>query len=253
MNADEVREAVHAWIREDLSTGAKLNIGFYAPKLIERLNALLRRADAADQIARLDHKLDPDTEALCDRLEDLACAIGNAAVDPDMAYTPASEHAVDLRRIQSRIRRYALLAPSVGDVRLDELAKSLERSRDLMLGAADRFSRLCQDESARALEQEAADITALLQARQANGAGSAEGWQDISTAPKDETRVDVLHDDGEVLWCAKWVSGLECFGAPYLTTDGDLFYTTFPNRTPVGWRVSAQQVARAALQQDGEG
>jgi hypothetical protein len=35
-----LREAVHAWVREDLDTGAKMLIGFHGPKLIARLEAV---------------------------------------------------------------------------------------------------------------------------------------------------------------------------------------------------------------------
>jgi len=34
------REAVEAWVREDLPVGSKLTVGYHAPKLIERLEAL---------------------------------------------------------------------------------------------------------------------------------------------------------------------------------------------------------------------
>lgn len=48
------REAVNTWVREDLSTGAKLHIGYFAPKLIERLAALSSTPESS---------VEPDYEA----------------------------------------------------------------------------------------------------------------------------------------------------------------------------------------------
>jgi hypothetical protein len=36
-----VLDVVHAWIREDLSPGAQMMIGYYGPQLINRLDAAL--------------------------------------------------------------------------------------------------------------------------------------------------------------------------------------------------------------------
>lgn len=38
---EAVKNAVHAWIREDLDVGTKIRIGYYGPKLIDRLLAAL--------------------------------------------------------------------------------------------------------------------------------------------------------------------------------------------------------------------
>lgn len=48
----DLTEIVHAWVREDLDTGAKLSIGYYGPALIERLKPI------QELIQRLEGEMD---------------------------------------------------------------------------------------------------------------------------------------------------------------------------------------------------
>lgn len=50
VDREQMREAVRAWVREDLDTGAKMLVGFYGPKLIARLDALSLLPSASVQL-----------------------------------------------------------------------------------------------------------------------------------------------------------------------------------------------------------
>ena len=62
------------------------------------------------------------------------------------------------------------------------------------------------------------------------------GWQTIDSAPRDGTRVDLRYsDDIGTFSDARWRDDLG-WSRPFLTSDGDLFYTTYPNASPTHWR-----------------
>lgn len=75
--------------------------------------------------------------------------------------------------------------------------EALKHAHDILLAAAERMRRLGQDESARGLEAEAADVSAALsQASEGNSKEGASRSQPSGVGPADLTDPQSQHSDG---------------------------------------------------------
>ncbi len=136
-----------------------------------------------------------------------------------------------IARLENWVTEMRRSAKSMQDVGLNDVAAgNLNVAQDIEAALRLIYS-LTRAEAQPASPGEVEAIARVIDMR-----GGVEGWQDIATAPRDGAKVDLLYsDDIGIFRDARWRDDLG-WSRPFLTSDGDLFYTTRPNASPTHWR-----------------